>query len=351
MRNRKRWHRVVSHCGKMLEDPLTLLSASLWLFAAGMYPVGLMLGASCSPCCECPCEGSEVLPQYLTVTLSSLPEEYHCCATFWNGTAIRVERVPQTSCVFSGACCSYPVTVTYRGQTTPPTVVLGGRCGDLVFEAAAEAAPFLCASLNFTATEPLGGMAVVSTEYDDPPPPCPGCCYGLSEEFNDTTCNQEDCESAGGRWFTICDCNPCSPGSCEGLSVIVEASATCTYVPNTNPATNTMTRSHTFTLDAANGFYEFVPLYAGGSIYGGYAQLSASVDSPCAVEAGWLMYPNATDPINFGISICPVGTSVVMPTDSFGCPIVGGSATASELTSGALQPFDKTASATVTIVT
>jgi hypothetical protein len=42
----------------MIDDPLSLLSLSIWLMAAGMWPVGFLFGA-CSACCdecgECPC--------------------------------------------------------------------------------------------------------------------------------------------------------------------------------------------------------------------------------------------------------------------------------------------------------
>jgi hypothetical protein len=48
---------VVPHCGGVLviDDPLSLLSLGIWLFAAGMWPVGFLFGA-CSACCqqECP---------------------------------------------------------------------------------------------------------------------------------------------------------------------------------------------------------------------------------------------------------------------------------------------------------
>jgi len=47
---------VVSDCGgvlngNMIDDPLALLSMSVWLFAAGMWPVAFLFGA-CSPCCQ-----------------------------------------------------------------------------------------------------------------------------------------------------------------------------------------------------------------------------------------------------------------------------------------------------------
>jgi len=44
---------VVSDCGGVLviDDPLSLLSMGVWLFAAGMWPVAFLFGA-CSPCCQ-----------------------------------------------------------------------------------------------------------------------------------------------------------------------------------------------------------------------------------------------------------------------------------------------------------
>jgi hypothetical protein len=52
-------------------DPPSLVLWGLALFAAGMYPIGFMLGASCSPCCD-PCGGcvNGTLPDTVTVTLS-----------------------------------------------------------------------------------------------------------------------------------------------------------------------------------------------------------------------------------------------------------------------------------------
>jgi hypothetical protein len=55
-------------------DPTLLPLWAVMLFAAGMYPVGMMFG--CSPCCGVPCssctQGS--LPDTLTVALSGIPE-------------------------------------------------------------------------------------------------------------------------------------------------------------------------------------------------------------------------------------------------------------------------------------
>jgi hypothetical protein len=59
-------------------DPLAAIMAGLWLFAAGMFPIGIMLGSSCSPCCgPGPCnqctEGE--LPNTLTVAFSGLADK------------------------------------------------------------------------------------------------------------------------------------------------------------------------------------------------------------------------------------------------------------------------------------
>jgi hypothetical protein len=56
------------------------MSAPLWgvfLLAAGMYPVGLMLGSSCSPCCGVPCSQCTAgsLPETVTVTLDNMPNQ------------------------------------------------------------------------------------------------------------------------------------------------------------------------------------------------------------------------------------------------------------------------------------
>ncbi len=38
-------------------DPPSLLAWAVLAFAAGMYPIGIMLGSTCSPCCASPCSG------------------------------------------------------------------------------------------------------------------------------------------------------------------------------------------------------------------------------------------------------------------------------------------------------
>jgi hypothetical protein len=41
----------------LTDDPIAIVLHAVFLLAAGMYPMGMMLGSSCSPCCECsePC--------------------------------------------------------------------------------------------------------------------------------------------------------------------------------------------------------------------------------------------------------------------------------------------------------
>ena len=61
-----------------VSDPFQAMMSVVFLFALGMYPVGLMLGSSCSACCEeNPCtlceEGS--LPDTITVTFDNLPNQ------------------------------------------------------------------------------------------------------------------------------------------------------------------------------------------------------------------------------------------------------------------------------------
>lgn len=57
-------------------DPLAAMMGGLWLFAAGMFPVGFMLGSPCSACCN-PCElcAEGTLPETLTVTFSGLADQ------------------------------------------------------------------------------------------------------------------------------------------------------------------------------------------------------------------------------------------------------------------------------------
>lgn len=311
----------------MLDDPLSLLSVCVWTLAAGMYPLGLMLGSECSPCCGCKCEDGETLPDMLEVTFSDIPEDYECCATLWNGATVRLTREGE-SCYFTKNCCGNIVTLQYRGTSTTPLVTISGKC-DIVFEAEASGVPFECQSLTFDAFEPLGGKASIAdnvnilTEGGDPlvgesgedlkseidNPLCPPCCVGLPSEFNDDACTQETCEAAGGTWFSHCECVGCDPGSCEGLELIVEVEGTCARNGNS------VTKNYTATLNAANGFSEYIddPDDPDGD----------TIESGCTVSYGPTVYPsgcgvfvqlNIVRQSLFGIYVC------VLYTRSYGIP-------------------------------
>jgi hypothetical protein len=63
--------------------PAALPLWAVMVFAAGMYPLGIMLGASCSPCCGCPeCGPDARLPDTVTVRLTggmeTVANKYGC---------------------------------------------------------------------------------------------------------------------------------------------------------------------------------------------------------------------------------------------------------------------------------
>lgn len=81
-------------------DPLSALLAGLWLFAAGMFPVGFMLGGSCSQCCNpdpCVCASGERLPETITVTLDGFEDydstAHNCIGHYMNGKELVLTRV------------------------------------------------------------------------------------------------------------------------------------------------------------------------------------------------------------------------------------------------------------------
>jgi hypothetical protein len=57
----------------MIDDPLALLSLGIWLFAAGMWPVGFIFGA-CSPCCASvnPCTSTQPEPDAVSVEITAV---------------------------------------------------------------------------------------------------------------------------------------------------------------------------------------------------------------------------------------------------------------------------------------
>jgi hypothetical protein len=66
-------------------DPLSAIMAGLWILAAGMFPVGLILGGC--PCCGC--------PSAMTVTLSGYQDQY--------GEPVYLTSLEFSSCFGSGA--------------------------------------------------------------------------------------------------------------------------------------------------------------------------------------------------------------------------------------------------------
>jgi hypothetical protein len=118
-------------------DPPSLVLWSLFAFAAGMYPLGFMLGASCSPCCgQCDLCATGSLPDTVTVTFSGIPE-----SVYW----VDVEF---TACHGSGAFARasessaespYPITAVevldggsgyaLKGRVAPTVTVTGSGSG------------------------------------------------------------------------------------------------------------------------------------------------------------------------------------------------------------------------------
>lgn len=57
-------------------DPPAVLAWLVLVFAAGMYPVGMMLGSNCSACCGCATCAEGELPDTVTVAISGYNDEY-----------------------------------------------------------------------------------------------------------------------------------------------------------------------------------------------------------------------------------------------------------------------------------
>lgn len=94
-------------------DPFAAMLGGLWLFAAGLFPAGIMLGSSCSRCCCPQCDSDTI-----TVTLSGS----------WEPT----ESVPALSLSFSSDFGSGAAgVVTESGSPGPITAVslTGGGSG------------------------------------------------------------------------------------------------------------------------------------------------------------------------------------------------------------------------------
>lgn len=143
----------------------------------------VMLGSSCSPCCDpCECPFEQKLPDSVLVTFSDLPDaftsqlpngdpwELDCGGVFTaiNGLPVSLPYVGVGNgiCRYAGCINGRWVTVDYRGQTLPPTVNLGGvftdggfgpgfyfvDCPVILFTADESGAPFQCAPFQFSAS-------------------------------------------------------------------------------------------------------------------------------------------------------------------------------------------------------
>jgi hypothetical protein len=124
-------------------DPPSLVLWGMFAFAAGMYPIGFMLGSSCSACCGQPCsactEGS--LPDTVTVTFSGFTDQtpgpdlitlaFSSC--FGGGASARVTAPGGDPDTDKGPIAG--VTLTNGGSgyaklgRVPPTLTVSGGSG------------------------------------------------------------------------------------------------------------------------------------------------------------------------------------------------------------------------------
>jgi hypothetical protein len=97
-------------------DPVSLPVVAALLFSLTLYPLGLMLGSSCSPCCDAPCTQCETgkLPDTVTVTFDGYPDV---------GPAFDALFVSFDSCYGFGATAT---PTTAGGEITAITVTDGG---------------------------------------------------------------------------------------------------------------------------------------------------------------------------------------------------------------------------------
>lgn len=93
-------------------DPLAVPVWGIFLLAAAMYPLGLMLGSTCSPWCDCDQCAVGKLPETVTVTFSNIPERI-----YW-------ADVDFSACHGSGAIAR--VSETTDGQVSAVEVLDGG---------------------------------------------------------------------------------------------------------------------------------------------------------------------------------------------------------------------------------
>jgi hypothetical protein len=174
-------------------DPPSILAWLVLAFAAGMYPVGIMLGSNCSPCCcsgpcttsgncspGCACVGGQCvsnacgqctegeLPDTLTVTFSGLQTQ--CCGDYYNGLSVVVKRLNYGSgnaCRYSHRLCGVgnirgnvgQIEVVYNGPTTPPTVVLTSELANTADPVSSACNAVFTASGNVTNCSDWSGVS------------------------------------------------------------------------------------------------------------------------------------------------------------------------------------------------
>lgn len=114
---------MVSHCGQVLVieflasiEPASIPLLAVLAFSLSLYPLGFMLGASCSPCCDTPCGECETgkLPDTVTVTFDGYPDV---------GPSFDALFVSFESCFGFGATAT---PTTAAGVITGVTVTNGG---------------------------------------------------------------------------------------------------------------------------------------------------------------------------------------------------------------------------------
>ena len=190
-------------------DPPSLVAWAVLVFAAGMYPVGIMFGGSCSPCCNSnPCsactEGE--LPDTVTVSISGYVDGQvqKCCADYWNGKAIVLKRGRDWQgsldpCSYRHAICGTscdPLNVVafrYNGPNAPPVLHIMDPAraaynfnGCTLWPIFGDDLIANCSSFSITATHQSGVTVTVSSggEYDpffiadNGTGRCSPCCRG-----------------------------------------------------------------------------------------------------------------------------------------------------------------------------
>jgi hypothetical protein len=153
-------------------EPASLPLLAVLAFAVSMYPMGLMLGSPCSPCCGCSLCTQGSLPDTVTVTLSGYPDSREgpnrlspiFTACFGNNAAATLTE--------SGGAIS-TVTITNAGTgyailgRTAPTLSFSGQGSGATFTPTFNVVPNACGVdfwqlASVTAT---GGSGYVDGEY------------------------------------------------------------------------------------------------------------------------------------------------------------------------------------------